>query len=57
MTGADVRLWYDPKTLKLLKRTVDFGKKDSQGTIRESYEEFTLNADIPEEKFKLPAEK
>ena len=71
------KLWYDPKTYRLLKRTViikgeegtlKFKVKDGEGipnfegeeltlSYTETYEEFTLNADISDEKFKLPAEK
>jgi len=56
-----VRVWYDPKTFALRKRTVTgsmgFGGKGPETTVTETYEEFTLNADIPDEKFKLPQEK
>ncbi len=48
-----VRLWFDPKTYKLLKRGIVQGEHSRT----ETYEEFTLNADIPDEKFKLPEEK
>jgi outer membrane lipoprotein-sorting protein len=57
-TGADTiqfKLWYDPDTLRPLKRTFESsstkGGPSSTGT--ESYEELTLNADIPDEAFKL----
>jgi outer membrane lipoprotein-sorting protein len=56
---AEVRLWYDPITFRIQKRTVlakSKGKPD-QGSISETYEDFTLNAEIPDEKFKLPEEK
>jgi outer membrane lipoprotein-sorting protein len=56
-----IRLWYDPKSLAIRKRTVT-GKLGSAGnlpetTLTEIYDDFTLNADIPDEKFKLPEEK
>ena len=54
--AAQVTLWYDPKIFKPLKRHVSFSEPDLNFTIThtETYEEFTLNADIPDEKFKLP---
>jgi len=55
----EVVLWYDPKTLSLRKRT--WKTKLSAPNIAscvvsatEIYDEFTVNADIPDEKFKLP---
>lgn len=51
----NVTLWFDPESFKLLKRKivyeVDGGK---QVTITESYDEFTFDAEIPDEMFKLP---
>ena len=52
---TEVTLWYDPKSLKLLKRKTADRLKDGRAiTYIESYAEFTLDADIPDEKFKLP---
>ena len=49
----DARVYYDPKTLRILKRAFSYDR-----TKRiEVFEEFTLDADIPDEKFKLPEEK
>jgi outer membrane lipoprotein-sorting protein len=54
----DCRLWYEPKTLKLLKRTMKIRKGESvEGSLTESYVEYIVNADIPDEKFKLQAGK
>jgi hypothetical protein len=55
---ASVRLTYDAATCVLVKRvltTVDDDGRPSEYT--ETFEEFAINADIPEEKFKLPEEK
>ena len=54
---AGVKIWYDPKTLAIRQRTVVL-RKDGQinATVTETYEEFTLNGDIPDEQFKMPAE-
>lgn len=51
----DCRLWYEPKTLRLLKRTMKIRKGERvEGSLTESYVEYIVNADIPDEKFKLP---
>ena len=53
---AKVKLWYEPKTLRLLKREVRLKEKDSENedVFSETYEEFALNTDISDEKFNLP---
>jgi outer membrane lipoprotein-sorting protein len=51
------RLWYDPQSLKILKRTVRQTPGNDRVVVSETYNEFTLNADIPAEKFKLPFDK
>ena len=53
----DVRLWYEPKSLSLVKRTMRYRSETDALIYSETYEEFTLTADIPDEKFKLPVEK
>jgi outer membrane lipoprotein-sorting protein len=54
----ETKLWYDPLSYKLIKRRQIWkGEKGIEGVLDETYEEFTLNADIPDEKFKLPEEK
>jgi outer membrane lipoprotein-sorting protein len=53
---ASIRVWYDPKTFLPQKRSIRREDQDA-GTITETFEEFVLNADIPDEKFKLPEEK
>jgi outer membrane lipoprotein-sorting protein len=55
--SVEVRLWYEPESLKLVKRTMSHKGKSGSGTITETYNEFTINADIPDEKFKVPEEK
>ncbi|MBI3854164.1 MAG: hypothetical protein HY293_00575 [Planctomycetes bacterium] len=55
---CNVKLWYDPKTWKILKRTFDVTLGPDKGThLTETYEEMALEVDIPDEKFRLPAEK
>jgi outer membrane lipoprotein-sorting protein len=63
-TIGEATLWYDPVTYKPVKRTMSFDdgignkkKPSSIVTLTETYAEFTLNTDIPEDKFKLPPEK
>ena len=69
-TPTEVRLWYDADSFKPMKRTYRFKVESDKGSLKlnlfcasgegtftEAYEELVLNADIPDEKFKLPAEK
>jgi hypothetical protein len=53
-----VQMWYDPAKLVPVRRIIacEF-TEGGNCTNTETYEEFTLNADIPDEKFKLPDEK
>lgn len=53
----DVKLWYDPKDFKLLKRTLEIKGEKTVGSFTETYDEFVLNTDIPDEKFAIPEEK
>jgi outer membrane lipoprotein-sorting protein len=54
----DCRLWYDPKTFKLFKRTITIRQgTDVEGTMTESYTEYVINAPIPDEKFKVETPK
>jgi len=55
--NGQVKIWYDPKSLKLLKRTLSFKGGGPGSEFTETYEDFTVNTDISEDKFKLPAEK
>jgi hypothetical protein len=56
--SAEVTLWYEGGSLKLLKRVSVIKEKGvDKGTVTETYKIFVLNADIPDEKFKLPEEK
>lgn len=55
--SADAKVWYDPKTFMLSKLTASVNISKSISVVTETYEEFTLNADIPDERFKLPEKK
>lgn len=52
----DVKLWYDPKNWKLLRRTLGVQSQDHPRRLAETYEDYILNADIPDEKFKFSEE-
>jgi outer membrane lipoprotein-sorting protein len=56
---AEVELCYDPKTYNLIKRIISFetAPLGTSTVATETYQEFTLNADIPNEKFTLPPDK
>ena len=55
--SMDVIVWYDPESLQLLKRKTSFFVKPQDPlAITETYSEFIFDADIPEEKFKLPSD-
>lgn len=53
------KLWYDPQTLALLKRTVS-GRFASprravgDGTFTDTYEEYSFDVEIPQDAFRLP---
>jgi outer membrane lipoprotein-sorting protein len=49
-----VTLEYDPETWRLRSRTVTLPFEGGETRIRETYEDFSLNADIPDETFTLP---
>jgi outer membrane lipoprotein-sorting protein len=49
----DVRLWYDAKTQKASKRVVHSKSEEVEITFTENFSEYTLNAELPDEKFKL----
>ncbi len=53
----DVKLWYDPKTYRPVKRELNYRDESRRLTIVDSFSEFVLNADIADEKFKVPADK
>jgi hypothetical protein len=48
-----VTLWYEPDTGRLLKRTMKITFGDNLGEVNstETYSEFTLNGDVPDDKF------
>jgi outer membrane lipoprotein-sorting protein len=46
---ADIRLWYHPKSLALKKRSLSVANVNI--TVTETYEEFTVNGQIPDESF------
>lgn len=52
--AGKVRVWYDPSTYRPIKRLIEIGSSNTR--ITESYEEFTLDGEIPDEKFKIPTE-
>ena len=45
---ASVRLWYEPRSLKVLKRSIEV----RGGTFWEAYSEWLLDGEIPDEAFK-----
>jgi len=48
------KVWYDPKTFKVQKRVLTYKIGQDEETLTEAIEELSLNADIPDEKFKRP---
>ena len=55
LADYEITTWYDPATFRPLRRKVE--GIDKRFSLTEVYENLTLNADIPDEKFKLPEEK
>jgi hypothetical protein len=54
-----VTVWYESDSYRLIRRTMDVKFKETsfESSATVTYTDFTLNADIPDEKFKLPEEK
>ena len=52
---AEVKLWYTPKTYKLLKRTITIKRPESVFT--ELYKDWSLDGDLENEEFTLPSVK
>jgi outer membrane lipoprotein-sorting protein len=58
MAIGEVTTAYDPKTFKIRKRTLESGPgRIFPGRVTETYEDWILNKDVPEEQFTLPQEK
>ena len=57
--AGKVKLWYDPKGYKLLRRTLQFenGEDNVKVEISETYEEYALDIEIPDDRFSLTTEK
>jgi hypothetical protein len=53
----EVELWYDTKTLYPTKRIFKTHAIGFEGVTVETYAKCVLDADIPDEKFKIPEEK
>lgn len=53
----DVKLWYEPKSYKILKRVIGLSKQNIVGTFVENYSEVIFNKSIPDNKFKIKASK
>jgi len=51
-----VKVWYEPKTFRLLKRTLSWKTEGNEGRFTETYKEYVLNGKVPDEKFTLPKE-
>jgi outer membrane lipoprotein-sorting protein len=47
---ADIKLWYHPTNLALKKQSLSVA--NANVTVTETYEEFTVNGEIPDESFK-----
>lgn len=53
--GTLIKLWYDPKDLRILKRQLIFDKGSLLKDLTEIYESFDLNLGLPKDAFQLPA--
>lgn len=54
---SEARLWYDPKSFRILKRTLHVLDRYDGFTLTENYDQLVLDADIPDEEFKHPERK
>lgn len=50
----EAKLWYEPKTAKLIKRTWEGELLGEHWKCTETYEEFALEPDLPDDKFRFP---
>jgi outer membrane lipoprotein-sorting protein len=55
-TVADIKLWYDPDTMRLVKRTITL-RKPSESVFTERYRDWALDGDLENEEFTLPSVK
>jgi outer membrane lipoprotein-sorting protein len=51
--GVKVKLWYDPRDFRLLKRTIT-PRGEKQGSYVETFSEFVIDSELPDELFKVP---
>ncbi len=51
---VDVQIWVDSKSLLLVRRVLRAKSGQGHLFITETYEQFTLNGEIPDDAFKLP---
>ena len=51
---ATIRLWYDPKSFRLFKRTVKIREKQGIRSITETYNSVIINRDIGDDQFTPP---
>jgi len=54
--AAEVKLWYAPKSYRLVKRTITI-KKPTESIFTEIYKEWTLDPELENDEFKLPSVK
>ncbi len=52
----DIRLWYDPQTFRPLKRVVEVAGSTGASVVAETYEGVAFDAEIPDERFRIPAD-
>lgn len=54
-----VKVWYDKTTFRLSKRTREMDQPLGEGrtTVTETFDEWNVGSDIPDEKFHIPAKK
>ena len=51
---GSITVWYDPKSFLAKKRTIQYRVGTRRGKYTEIYTKWVIDADIPDEKFKLP---
>jgi outer membrane lipoprotein-sorting protein len=53
--NVKTKIWLDPQTYRLIKRTINTESASLKQFVTETYDQFALDSDIPDEKFKPPA--
>ena len=55
-TVAEIKLWYEPESFRLVKRTITL-KQPAESVFTESYKEWAIDGDLENDEFTVPSVK